>query len=414
VSIIPGEGKTFTWGNPVNLGRTMNTEGDEMFPFIDNDGSLWFASNGLPGLGGLDVFVARKNASGFAPPQNPGYKFNTRYDDFGYITRNSGKDGFISSDRNSRTGDDIFRVRRMTRNITVIVYDQATGRPIEGASVSVLQSGQAKAVAVPMGMGLGQTGLASGQAYTFTATAGRYNELKLSLPADKAETSDTVRLAMTRSEAEIFLEGTVLSASSKKPVPGAVARVTDLTATQTSEAKCDENGVFRLAIRPGTSYSVTASAMAAGNECSSGIAEISTRDINEDATISRAIPLYCVGDIIEVENIYYDLNKSAIRPEAAAELDKLYGIMMSNPYLKIELRSHTDSRGSASSNMSLSEKRADSAAEYLYSKGIAKERIASKGYGESLLLNKCADGVNCSEEEHQVNRRTEFKVLSLK
>jgi outer membrane protein OmpA-like peptidoglycan-associated protein len=87
--------------------------------------------------------------------------------------------------------------------------------------------------------------------------------------------------------------------------------------------------------------------------------------------------------------------------------------MIENPTIKIELGSHTDSRGTAASNMSLSDKRAKSAAEYLYSKGIANERIVSRGYGDTQPLNKCAKGVKCSEQEHQLNRRTEFKILSV-
>jgi outer membrane protein OmpA-like peptidoglycan-associated protein len=120
-----------------------------------------------------------------------------------------------------------------------------------------------------------------------------------------------------------------------------------------------------------------------------------------------------LGEAIKLENIYYDYAKANIRPDAAKELDKLVAIMKDNPQLIIELGSHTDSRGGAPENMSLSERRAKSAVEYVISRGIDRTRISGKGYGETVLTNKCADGVQCSEEQHQENRRTEFKVVKV-
>ncbi|MBA9079654.1 OmpA family protein [Rufibacter quisquiliarum] len=117
---------------------------------------------------------------------------------------------------------------------------------------------------------------------------------------------------------------------------------------------------------------------------------------------------------ILVENIYYDLNKSDIRPEAALELDKLVQTLKDNPKISIELSSHTDSRQTAAYNKILSQLRAQTAVNYIISKGIDATRVVAKGYGETKLLNRCKDGVPCSEEEHQVNRRTEFKILKRK
>lgn len=112
-----------------------------------------------------------------------------------------------------------------------------------------------------------------------------------------------------------------------------------------------------------------------------------------------------------VENIYYDLDKSDIRPDAALELNKLVTMLKDNPKVKIELSSHTDSRQGNSYNQMLSQLRAESAVKYIISQGIDASRIKAKGYGETKLLNRCGNGVKCSEEEHQLNRRTEFKIL---
>lgn len=113
---------------------------------------------------------------------------------------------------------------------------------------------------------------------------------------------------------------------------------------------------------------------------------------------------------IIVNNIYYDFNKSDIRPEAAVQLDKIVDLMKSNPSISIELSSHTDARGSDAFNNKLSQRRADAATKYIISKGIAANRIIAKGYGKTKLLNKC---VKCTDEEHQMNRRTEFKVIKI-
>ena len=122
-------------------------------------------------------------------------------------------------------------------------------------------------------------------------------------------------------------------------------------------------------------------------------------------------PPFEVGKSYVFNNIYYDLDKSNIRPDAAIELDKLYVILHDNPTLKIELSSHTDSRASHNYNMALSQRRAASAVAYLVNKGIDRSRMTAKGYGDTQLLNKCAKGVPCTEAEHQLNRRTEVKVV---
>lgn len=120
-----------------------------------------------------------------------------------------------------------------------------------------------------------------------------------------------------------------------------------------------------------------------------------------------------IGKLLQIKPIYFDVGKSTIRSDAAVELDKVVKAMKENPGLVIELGSHTDSRGNNAANLSLSDKRAKASAAYIVSKGIEKKRIYGKGYGESQLINQCADGVKCSEEEHAANRRTEFKILKI-
>ena len=114
-----------------------------------------------------------------------------------------------------------------------------------------------------------------------------------------------------------------------------------------------------------------------------------------------------------INSIYFDLNKSDIRKDASIELDKIVEVLTNNPEIKIELGSHTDSRGSDTYNLKLSDRRAKSSAKYITSKGIAKDRITGIGYGETKLRNQCSNGVKCSKEEHAQNRRTEFKITEI-
>ncbi|AOW10813.1 OmpA family protein [Flavobacterium gilvum] len=131
--------------------------------------------------------------------------------------------------------------------------------------------------------------------------------------------------------------------------------------------------------------------------------------------LEKAIKELKVGDdlakVLELKPILFDLNKSYIRPDAGLELAKVFDVLQQNPDMKIDIRSHTDSRNSADYNKKLSDRRAKSTMEWLIKNGISKNRLTAKGYGESQLLNKCLDGVKCSEAEHQVNRRSEFIII---
>jgi outer membrane protein OmpA-like peptidoglycan-associated protein len=145
-----------------------------------------------------------------------------------------------------------------------------------------------------------------------------------------------------------------------------------------------------------------------------GVADNLT-DNNMTGTLGANISLkkITMDESIKIDNIYYDLGKYEIREDAKYELDKLISILNDNAHISIELGSHTDSRGDAEANLALSQKRAEAAAKYMISQGIAANRIEAKGYGERKLINNCKDGVNCSENSHQENRRTEFKVTSI-
>lgn len=144
-------------------------------------------------------------------------------------------------------------------------------------------------------------------------------------------------------------------------------------------------------------------------------AKVNTMGIVQSDTLEVALllePVFQVGQTFELEDIYYDFDKHNIRPDAAAILDELVRTMRDNPTLKIELSSHTDSRGSDEYNLALSQRRAQAAVDYLVGRGIARDRMVAQGYGETMLVNECSNGVPCSREQHQANRRTEVTVLA--
>ena len=329
------------FGNPVNLGPTINTPGNEMFPRMAPDGKFFFGSDGHPGYGKLDLFVAENDDSGKQVIRNLGENINSKDDDFGIFFTEYPKAGFISSNREGGVGDD-----------DIYFFEDKTPKP---KIVNVLLN-----------------------VYTKEA---------------KGDGSEAV-LPQTR---------VVLYGSDNKQQGG------DFSNT---------NGRVRFTMTPDSDYTIIASK---GGYFSKSIPYTTKGKTPDPATLIQEVTNVTLDTTIVLdqlileksivlENIYYDLDKAEIRTDAAVELDKLVKILADNPSIRIELSSHTDSRSSDSYNQDLSQRRAQSAVDYIVSKGIAADRLVAKGYGESQLIIKDAQ----TEEEHQVNRRTEFKVIEIR
>lgn len=310
------------WGIPTNL-KEINTPGNERSPFFDAQNNLYFSSDGLIGMGGLDIFKAVPLLGKIGKPVNMGYPINSPQDDFSYHL-NDATSGFLSSNRlEGLGGDDIYILKTQEPAIfklTGVAYDKSTGQPLANAIITLTKIGGATIKAV-------------------TEADGRY---KFNL--DK--------------NADYSLNG--------------------------------EKTSFR-----------------------SDAANISTQQLSTSTELKQDLFLaeIVANKAIRIDNIYYDFNKWDIRPDAAKELDKLVKIMLDNPTIWITLGSHTDSRGNDQYNEWLSQKRADAVVKYIINRGINKNRITAKGYGESELINNCANGVACSVTEHQANRRTVFKIV---
>jgi len=397
------------WSTPKNLGENINTQGNEMFPFIDSENNLYFASDGHAGLGGLDVFVSENHNTEFADVKNLGYPINTHRDDFGFIFDPINKTGYLSSNRNGN--DDIFSFEKKQKQVVIYTYNAHTGDFIVSSKIQITQNDESlpafytkidksdKMIVLPE------------MNYQFSAIKDEYEPASLSMTYAELKEIDTLKISLlpVTYKLEVFtykemdkkaLEGTKVSLYYKE------------NEVFVEEATVDWHGKHTFMLEKNREYKIVAHNP--DLDCNTLIDFQTTVGLSSSTTLYSNLGFFCVGDIIEVKNIYYDLDKSNIKESAAKELDKLLEIMNRYPTMKIELRSHTDSRGSDSYNLQLSDRRARSAADYVISKGVPKKRIVGKGYGETELLNRCKNGVKCDETEHQANRRTEFKVLSLK
>lgn len=312
------------WSTPVNLGSTVNTQGNEMFPYVHTDGTLYFSSDAHNTMGGLDVFITYFNGERWAKPENLNYPLNSIKDDFGFSLNKDETTGFVSSSRTKTDKMYSFEKNPPTFTLYGIAREKGTQTPVEGVIVEVTN----------------------------------------------AKTGEVISMVS------------------------------------------DSKGNFKLKLAPESEYNLYCTKFG----CFSRTDKISTKGLkySEDFFADFEVEPIVIDKPIVLENIYYDFDKWDIRPDAAKELDKLVRILKDNPNIDIEMGSHTDARGSDQYNMVLSDKRAHAAVQYLISQGIDPKRLTYRGYGETVHVNECSNGVQCTEEAHQDNRRTEFKVKKVR
>ncbi|WP_339609273.1 OmpA family protein [uncultured Planktosalinus sp.] len=309
-----------TFGQPENLGSKINTEGKEVFPFIAQNGTLYFSSDGHLGIGGLDVFSSANAGAGEV--KNLGTPINSTSDDFAFSIDDASQEGFVSSNRDgSKEGgsDNIYMVSEIcVSTINTIVKDADTNQPISGATVALYDANQ--------------------------------NRLTSKMTGADGRTS--------------------------------------------FEIECDQ----------------TITVQASANKYDSNAEKISTSEETVSTEILlRPIDDLIVDDQVVLKPILFDFDKHNIKPQAALELDNLVQLMKKYPEMIIKVESHTDIQGRPEYNMGLSNRRAQSTVQYVISKGIDSARISGEGFGESRPAIDC--GLNCTEEEHQKNRRSEFIIV---
>jgi outer membrane protein OmpA-like peptidoglycan-associated protein len=412
------------WQKPENLGQAINTEGREMFPYVHEDGTLFFSTDGRAGLGGLDLYFTVPAMDAYFEPQSLGYPINSNYDDFGFALNSDLKTGYFSSNRTGGKGkDDIyfFRSKEPLMGVTLsgIVFDESNKEKINNAWVYLLDNNK---------LVIDSTKVNDKAEYMFTINdpskeyfVGAKERTKYYdrlIPVGKLVVGDN------KKDIGLFpkykLIDQITDAKTKAPVEGVKTTFIDKATGQPKTYTTDATGTFTDIIRgkkPGDKLQFSIKYEKEGYVTVEKEYDI-TLDINTVIDLKETMQKMEIGadiaKIIQINPIYFDLAKWNIRKDAAIELDKIVKVLQENPTMTIELGSHTDCRSSKAYNMSLSDKRAKASAAYIVSKGIAKTRIVGKGYGESKLINGCeCEGKvvsSCSEEEHQANRRTEFLI----
>jgi outer membrane protein OmpA-like peptidoglycan-associated protein/tetratricopeptide (TPR) repeat protein len=398
------------WGKPENLGDKINTAGNEVFPYLSIDGSLYFSSNGWGGLGGLDLYVAAGTAGKWNGASNMNAPFNSKMDDFGITMDKDGKTGYFSSNRANRNmNDDIYSFARntvLTKKIYAVKVKDEESKALINSSLEVKDVKTGEITKLQKTDGLYSLELMPGEEYMLLTKADGYIEKSEKLTASSESTDILLKKDVNKN----CITGIVLDKSNNnKPADDATVVIKDNSGAKVFETVTGLDGKYsKCDLDKEKTYTVTTS--------KKGGYFTKTEGLKVPATEVKTTELekIVVGKAIKIDNIYFDLGKAAIRPDASNELNKTVLLLNDNPDIIVELSSHTDCRGSVASNLALSQARAKSSVEYIISKGIDKKRITGKGYGESQLTNNCpCEGAvksTCSETEHQQNRRTEFKV----
>lgn len=351
------------WSEPKLLSRGINTPGDEKFPTVHED-TLYFSSDYIAGMGGLDIFKTYKMGDRWSPAHNLKAPINSSEDDFGFIVNifSKNKKGilqsgyFTSSRTNGKGGDDIY------------LYEKVVPPPPPPAPDTV-------------------------------TTEPEPIVYKMLLDVYILE-----KIYKTPNNPNSAVLG-------RKPLPGATVAAN--FGKNKKEYAVDKNGLIQIELEEDMDYSFFASKA----DYLNNTGKFSSKGIGKDPNnpvvkfeLEIELDKIFKNTEITLDNIYYDFDKWDIRPDAEPTLNQLAVTLSQNPNINIELASHTDCQGRASYNESLSQKRAQSAVDYLISKGIAPERLTARGYGENALAIDCACQ-RCTEEEHQANRRTTFKVV---
>ncbi|GAB3904132.1 hypothetical protein GCM10028803_33620 [Larkinella knui] len=409
------------WSEPVNLGNEINTKGNEMFPFVDDRGNLYFSSDGHPGLGDLDIFYAQlTDKTAVKSVQNIGEPFNSSKDDFGIVTDGARMLGYISSNRwRGGSDDDIYRFRRegslyACRELTIHVFDAQTKQALSNAWLDIDQKDiqDGKRQTQTDGEGNIRICLDPESDFRILTTMSGYQSNLLGFSTKGLSDDQPLRLEIPLNSTQLVLtpprkskiRGRILTQTGRQPIDNVEVILRNLCDSTELKMMTGSDGSYEFLVDPGCEYSIEALKDCLGT---------TGARISPVANANTELTMFRQGDIIQIDNIYYDLDKWAIRPDAAVEMDKLVVLMKKYPAMRIEMRSHTDSRASAVYNITLSMNRAMAAVTYLGKSGILARRMKAAGYGERLLLNGCRDGVKCTEAEHQRNRRTEIKILQI-
>jgi len=389
---------------PKNLGSTINTDKKEQFPFASADQKIYFSSDGHLGYGSLDVFVSDISGSEYSKPVNVGLPVNSNLDDFAFNINSNTKEGYFASNREGGKGSDDIYWFKETKDLIVedckqfiagIITDVDTKLPLENATV-ILQDSQNKT--------LNTITTAADGKFSFTVVC----EASFTVVASKEKYTNESKV--------------VTSGKTRDAVNDASLALKSLEAIQLEEKEIAENKRKQEIIieEENKKKEVLAAIELKQREKKEKETAIAVAEIKKKEKVKQILEKEkdVVKDskdrlIIKTDPIYFDYDLWYIRKESKVVLGRVVELMKKYPEMVIEIGSHTDSRGNLKYNEDLSQKRANSTREFIIESGIKSQRVVAKGYGESVPIIKCKTDEACSEEEHELNRRSEFVIKNL-
>jgi outer membrane protein OmpA-like peptidoglycan-associated protein/Tol biopolymer transport system component len=419
------------WSEPVNLGPDVNTNGNEIFPFIDEKGNLFYATNGRGGNGQLDIFAAQADDNGkWKTVGNIGTPFNSSDDEVAFVPLNNGTEGYLATaNREGGKGlDDIYYWKRSLDPLpaVIVVIDEATGERLPGATVNINPTKLGSTLDKIYGEGEvfanRPLNLTTGKGGSVSIEAVRNSEYSIDVsledyePANRTpSTADLTAqpeyiIPIKRKHYTAKLTGLVYDKDSGDPIPLSDIKLVDKTTGKTITIKTDGSGEFTSEIDCDHLYEITATA--AGYDGNTITLNNFALDCKKNGEVHVKIPLQRAL-VVYLEPIFFDFDKYNIRkPDAQLTLDSLVILLNEYPSLQVNLSGHCDARGSFGYNDILGAKRAKSAESYLLKKGISADRLTTSDYGERKPVNHCVDHVYCPEPAHQLNRRVDVQPVS--
>lgn len=397
-----------TWSAPINAGQLINTSENEMFPFIQNN-ILHFSSNGHVGLGGLDIFSVDFNGGLASNLKNMGANLNSNADDFSLILDSTQIAGYFSSNRS----DFVDKIYNVTFNRLDFVYVgelvATLGEDVTKVPVLLKKDGVVLDTLFADNNGKFEFKGDKNSEYVFEINSSVFTPVSDNYSTVGKTKSDTTFNTFDLSPKYIDVLTNVFDDISKKPLVNTKVDFVNKETGEVTSFTTDKNGQIKNKLLRNSDYEIVSK----HKDYKDYVGAVST--VSKAKAIELPVPMKVMELTaylkLNMSNVRYTYNKWDITPQFEGELDKIVDYLNKYKNVKIQLRSYTDSRGDDDYNMMLSEKRANSCVEYLISKGIDKNRLDSKWFGETQLLNNCSNGVKCSEKDHQANRRTEFVVV---
>lgn len=387
---------------PKNLGPVINTNKREQFPFASPDNKLYFSSDGHLGYGSLDVFVSEINGNEYSKPVNIGLPLNSNSDDFSF-TISDNKEGYFASNREGGKGkDDIYQFKEIKdlivedckQFIAGTITDVSTKLALENATV-ILQDADKKTLSTSTTAADGKFSFTVPCESSFTVVAFKEKYTNESRSISSGKTRDAVNDASMalKSLDAIRLEEQQIAENKKKEEERLVVE------------KKEKEALAVIALKEAEKKAKADEIVASEIKKKEKVEQILKQEKDVVRDKDRLI--------IKTDPIYFDYNMWYIRKESKVVLGRVVALMKKYPGMMIEIGSHTDSRGNAKFNENLSQKRASSTREFLVESGIEASRVIAKGYGESVPIIKCKTDDSCTEEEHELNRRSEFVIKNL-